>query len=135
MSRVLVWARAMRLGKGETRVQVLYSDRRATIDTEALLLRDYYWPFGAKRILLGDIEKIVVVPCTLATGKYRLYGTGAIGLWMPLDWRRPSRDRVFIIFFKRRWLKVGFTVEDGAQAEGVLRSLVPVERQGEVAQR
>ena len=52
----------------------LYSDGLVEISAETILFRRYYFPFGAKRLKLSDIERVVVQTPTFSTGKYCLQG-------------------------------------------------------------
>jgi hypothetical protein len=100
---------------------VLYSDSLVEISTETILFRRYYFPFGAKRLKLSNIERVVVQEPTLATGKYRLQGSGGLRTWFPMDLKRPRRNRIFIILLHNKWRRIGFTVEDESAVEQILR--------------
>lgn len=100
----------------------LYSDRLVEISDAGILFRLYYFPFGSKRVALEEIESIEAADCTLATGKWRLWGTGDFRTWFPCDWRRFARDKIF--FLRRRWKggRIGFSVEDSAAVAAVLEA-------------
>jgi hypothetical protein len=100
---------------------VLYSDSLVEISTETILFKRYYFPFGAKRLKLSDIERVVVQEPTLTTGKYRLQGSGGWRTWFPMDLQRPKRNRIFVILLRNRWRRIGFTVEDEGAVEQILR--------------
>jgi hypothetical protein len=99
---------------------VLYSDSLVEISAETILFRRYYFPFGAKRLKLSDVDRIVVQKPTFATGKYRLQGSGG-RTWFPMDPQRPKRHRIFVILLRNKWHRIGFTVEDEAMVEQILR--------------
>jgi hypothetical protein len=100
---------------------VLYSDSLVEISADAILFRRYYFPFGAKRLRLSDIERIVVETPTFATGKYRLQGSAGLHTWYPLDLQRPKRSKIFVIIRRHKKHRIGFTVEDEAAVEQILR--------------
>lgn len=101
---------------------ILYADRLVEISDEAILFRDYYFPFGTRRVAFADIERIQARPATLMTGKWRVWGTGDFVTWFPADWYRPSRDTVFLLIKKRGTLRIGFTVEDSAKVKAILHT-------------
>jgi hypothetical protein len=100
---------------------VLYSDSLVEISPETILFRRYYFPFGAKRLKLSDIDRVVVQKPTFATGKYRLQGSGGLRTWFPMDPQRPKRNRIFVILLRNKWRRIGFTVEDEVTVEQILR--------------
>jgi hypothetical protein len=99
----------------------LYSDSLVEISADAILFRRYYFPVGAKRLKLADIERVVVQTPTFATGKYRLQGSGDLRTWFPMDLQRPKRTKIFIVILRHKWRRIGFTVEDEAAVERILR--------------
>jgi hypothetical protein len=100
---------------------ILYSDRLVEISAETILFRRYYFPVGARRLKLSDIERVVVRTPTITTGKYRLQGSGGLRTWFPMDWQRPHRSKIFVMILRNRWHRIGFTVEDEAAVERILR--------------
>ena len=110
--------------------QILYSDKLVEITGDAIPFRMYYFPFGSKRVKLPTIARLRVMAPTLLNGKWRQWGTGDFSTWFPLDWRRSSRDRIFLAFLADRRVRIGFTVED---SDAVIRILgdkdVPIERE------
>jgi hypothetical protein len=100
---------------------VLYSDRLVEISAETILFRQYYFPFGARRLKLSDIERVVVQKPSFSTGKYRLQGSAGLHTWSPMDRQRPRRSKIFFIQLRSKKLRISFTVEDEAAVEHVLR--------------
>lgn len=101
--------------------RILYSDSLLEITDYAILFRNYYFPFGSKRIMLSEIGSVSTRPPSLLNGKYRIHGTGDFRTWYPFDLKRPFRDKIFIITFRHKWLRIGFTVEDSAKVEKILQ--------------
>lgn len=52
---------------------------------------------------------------------YTPVGAGNFKTWFPRDLKRPAREKIFFIELKGRWINIGFTVENAAQVEGILR--------------
>jgi hypothetical protein len=102
-------------------MNVLYSDRLVEISAETILFRQYYFPFGAKRLKLSEIERVVAQEPSFSTGKYRLQGSAGLHTWSPMDRQRPRRCKIFFIHLRRKKLRISFTVEDEAAVEHILR--------------
>jgi len=99
---------------------ILYSDKLIEINGDSILVRDYYYPFGDKRVHFEDIESIVVQKPNLKSGKYRYYGSGDFHAWFPPD-DRTSRDKIFIIKIKNKWWRIGLTVENSQAFQAVIK--------------
>ena len=89
----------------------LYSDKLVEIGADYILIRNYYFPFGSKKINVPDIEVINVDKPSLFSGKYRYVGTGDFRVWFPPD-NRTKREKIFVVKLKNAWWRAGFTVED-----------------------
>jgi hypothetical protein len=100
---------------------VLYSDSLVEISAETILFRRYYFPFGAKRLKLSEIEGVVVQQPSFSTGKYRLQGSAGLHTWSPMDLQRPRRSKIFFIRLRSQKLRISFTVEDAAAVEQILQ--------------
>jgi hypothetical protein len=100
---------------------VYYSDSLVEISGDTILFRRYYFPFGAKRLRLSDIERVVIETPTFFTGKYRLQGSAGLHTWSPLDLQRPRRGMIFLIILRHQKRRIGFTVEDDAALERISR--------------
>jgi hypothetical protein len=101
--------------------ELLYSDRLVEVTADSILFRCYSFPFGAKRVRFEEVAAVVPLRPTLWNGRWRLQGTGDFRTWFPLDWKRPRRDRIFLLHLKGRRRRIGFTVEDSAAVERILR--------------
>ena len=99
----------------------LYADKLVKITRDSLILHNYYF-FGLdKTIPFEKIAGIMVNQPSVSTGKWRIWGSGGPGAWLPFDWHRPSRDRIFHVRFKNTSFITGFTVENSAVVENILR--------------
>ncbi len=105
-------------------VEVLYSDTLVEITNEGILFRKYYLFTSTPRFVpFSEIDRIDVLRPSITTGKWRIGGSSSPGrIWFPLDWHRPSRDRIFRLLL-RNGKSIGFTVEDSAFALFMLRGL------------
>jgi hypothetical protein len=100
---------------------VLYADSLVEISADTILFRRYYFPIGTRRLKLSDIERVIIQTPTFATGKYRLQGSGGWRTWFPMDLQRPKRSKIFLLILRNKWRRIGFTVEDEAAVERILR--------------
>jgi hypothetical protein len=100
---------------------ILYSDSLVEISADTMLFRRYYFPVGARRINLSEIERVIVQNPTFSTGKYCLQGNGELRAWFAMDLQRPKRTKIFIIIQHGKWRRIGFTVEDEATVEQLFR--------------
>jgi hypothetical protein len=79
----------------------------------SITLYNYYFPLSKKlTIPFSDKEKIVTKTPTLFTGKFRYWGSGNFITWFPRNFKRNSRDKIFIVYRKNKKIKIGFTVKD-----------------------
>jgi hypothetical protein len=101
--------------------EILYKDTLVEIRDEFIILKNYYFPFGSKKILFKDIENIEIREPTLMNGKWRIWGTGNLLYWFPLDFARPSRKEIFIITNKNQKIKSCFTVVNSDKVEKILK--------------
>lgn len=97
----------------ELAINNLYEDKLVVINDESITLKDYYFPSSKpKKVLLKDIKLLEVNLPSLATGKWRIQGSGDLRTWFPMDIHRPKRDKIFFMKLKNQWIQIGFTVED-----------------------
>lgn len=114
-------------------MSTLYSDSLVEITDESITFRKFSWNFAyrPKRLDFSDITRVEVQVPSLRTGKWRLFGAGFdLHNWFPLDWHRPSRDKIFRAFlrgpgmraaFNFRLRSISFTVEDSKRVEQIFR--------------
>jgi hypothetical protein len=76
---------------------VTYDDGGVACTDEALVIRRYYFPFGAKRIPYAGIADVRRIPLTGMRRRYRLWGRGDFVHWYNLDTGRPGKSVAFII--------------------------------------
>lgn len=105
--------------------ETVYSDKLVEITNDSILVKNYYYPFGDKRVDFNTIESITVQKATLLSGKYRCYGTGDFRVWFPPD-NRSSRDKIFLITIKKKWWRIGLTVENSQAVLDLFKKNCPV---------
>jgi hypothetical protein len=111
-------ARDARAGVGDP----LYADRLVLIDADGITFRRYSLLFCRdRRVPFAEIASITVRAPSLATGRWRLWGSSDLRTWFPIDWHRPSRDAIFLIELAGSRSRIGFTVEDSARVVEILR--------------
>lgn len=74
-----------------------YDDGRVALTDDAVLIRSYYFPFGAKQIRYADISQVQRRPLTFMGGRYRIWGSGDLIHWYNYDPARPSKSTAFEI--------------------------------------
>jgi hypothetical protein len=100
---------------------VIYEDRLVSITGDGITFFHYYFPIlSSRRVDFADIDYITVNRATLRTGSWRIWGSGNLRTWFPLDASRPSRDLIFCAIVRGRGMNVGFTVEDSARVQEIL---------------
>ena len=102
---------------------VSYSDALVDINEQSIRLKNYYFPFGSRRVPFSEIIAVVVKEPTLLNGKWRRWGSGNLCTWFPPDLRRPWRDSIFIIQLASGWRRIGFTVEDSGRVRQILSEM------------
>jgi hypothetical protein len=101
----------------------LYADKLVEITGEALTFHNYYFWGCSKTVLISKIESVQGLTPGLNNGSWRIWGSSSFNGWMPMDWRRPSRDRIFLVSLKNKKFQIAFTVENSALAESALKQL------------
>ena len=100
--------------------ELLYKDKLIEVFEDSVIFHDYYFPFRDKRVEFKDVDSVIVLKPTILSGKYRYYGTGDFRTWFPPD-HRSSRDKIFVMKLKKKWWRVGFTVEDSGIVLDILK--------------
>ena len=99
----------------------LYDDGLLMLDEDGLTIRHYYFPLGtSKRLPYSAIRGIEVRRLGLLTGRGRIWGTGSLSHWFPLDCRRPQKSVVVVIHTDGS-VKPCVTPVDPQRFVGVLR--------------
>ena len=101
-----------------------YKDKLIEISDNTIVFKNYYFPAGSKSIKLSQVEYVEEKRLTLRNGKWRLHGTGDLlfRIWFPADYDRPSRDKIFVMKVKGKWMQIGFTVENSYAVSELFRT-------------
>jgi len=84
--------------------QVLYDDGLVQLDSYGLTIRRYYFPFGtSKRIPYPRIRGVQERRFGQLTGKLRLWGSGDLRHWLPLDTNRFQKEKAIILKLGGWW--------------------------------
>jgi hypothetical protein len=83
--------------RGGSTVSDSYVDRWITCTADAIEIRGYYFPWGAKRIPYDAVRSLRRVAIGALTGKWRIWGTANPRYWASLDPGRPRKDRALIL--------------------------------------
>lgn len=78
-------------------MSILYEDQYIVCDEQALVIKNYYFPMGSKRILYESIRQIDKEPVSLIDGKLRLWGMGLNPKWYHLDPQRIMKDTALVL--------------------------------------
>ena len=103
-------------------VMILYEENLITITKNAIIFKNYSLLLKPRRVNFTDIDHIDVLKPSLTTGKYRIWGSGNLSLWFPLDSGRFSRDTIFHAYLRIRGMNIGFTVENADEVTAILQS-------------
>jgi hypothetical protein len=90
----------------------IYPDNIIELSEEQIFFRNYYIPIGSKHVKLSDVDIVEVYKPEERTGRWRISRKKGFRTWFVSDWQRPVRDRVFILYLKNKWRRIGFTVEE-----------------------
>jgi hypothetical protein len=74
-----------------------YDDGKIACTDTGLVIRNYYFPAGAKRIPYTAIREVRVVPLRVM-GKLRIWGSGDFVHWFNLDGARPRKKTGLVIY-------------------------------------
>jgi hypothetical protein len=102
--------------------QLLYTDHLVRISEDRITFLHYSFPaLSPRSVSFSDIDHVSVKEPSVTSGKWRIYGSGDLHTWFPLDAGRSSRDRIFHARLKTRGMNIGFTVEDSGRVLSILK--------------
>jgi hypothetical protein len=110
-----------------------YEDPRIKTDDQQIALRMYYFPVGTKRIRWERVAEVREhdMGAGITGGRWRIWGSGDLVHWMPLDIRRPKKRRMFIFHLRESPFRPCITPDDPEAFKAVLVErgirLVPLE--------
>lgn len=108
--------------EGQMSGAAIYSDKLVEITEDSITFKNYCFPFGSKRVQFVRIDRVELREPSLASGEWRLWGTSFVPWWFPLDRKRPSKDKIFVVQLRDSTRRIGFTVENSSQVQAILRN-------------
>ncbi|HEX7354917.1 MAG TPA: hypothetical protein VF288_08815 [Mycobacteriales bacterium] len=75
----------------------MYADRWIRCTDKDIVVRGYYFPWGAKHIAYDRIQDITRVAMTYARGKGRIWGTASPTLWASFDPLRTRKSTALVV--------------------------------------
>jgi hypothetical protein len=111
-----------------------YQDRTIRADDREIALRWYFFPFGTKRIAWDRIVEVREhdMGTGITGGRWRIWGSGDLVHWLPLDMRRPKKRQMFIFFLQGSHARPCVTPDDPQAFRALLANkgvkLVPLAR-------
>lgn len=99
-----------------------YNDGIVSCDAEGVVIRGYYFPWGAKRVSYGETRGLERVSMGALTGRWRIWGTANLSLWANLDTKRPRKKIGFILDAGKR-VRPFVTPDDPDAFDSVVREL------------
>ena len=110
--------------------QVLYDDGLVKLDLDGLTIRRYYFPLGtSKRIPYARIKGVQERHMGALTGKGRLWGSGDLRHWFPLDLRRPQKEKALLLEVGA-WVRPVITPEDPERVLALLQGRTRRRKEG-----
>ena len=98
-----------------------YDDGNLVCEHDRLTIRAYYFPFGTKTIAYSQIQGLQRIEISgIASGRWRIWGTGNPRYWANLDTRRPRKTVGFVVDLGRRISPI-VTPDEPDAFESVLR--------------
>ena len=76
---------------------VLYRDRWIECTDTALIIHGYYFPWGSKTIPYAHIRGLSETKLGVATGQWRIWGSGDFKHWFNWDPGRTRKTRALIL--------------------------------------
>jgi hypothetical protein len=98
----------------------LYKDRWIELTDHDVIVRGYYFPWGAKRISYSSITSLDRFTMTALRGQWRIWGSGDLRHWANLDPGRPKKSVGFFLDLGRHVIPF-LTPDDPEAFEQALR--------------
>lgn len=104
--------------------QVFYDDGHVRLDHDGVIIRRYYFPLGmSKRIPYARIRAVRAWHMGPLTGKGRVWGSGDLRHWAPLDLHRRRKETALALDLGR-WMTPVITPDDPARVQAILQQRV-----------
>jgi hypothetical protein len=100
---------------------VLYQDRWITCEPDRLIIRGYYFPTGAPKVVpYRDIRRVTRIRLTTLGGRWRIWGTSDFRYWWHLDWSRPHKQVALVLDLGKR-IKPVITPDDPDRVAAIIQ--------------
>lgn len=76
---------------------ILYEDKYLVCDEDAITIKEYYFPFGSKRLPYKAIKKVREMELGVMSGRFRIWGMDLAPYWYHLDMERPKKRRSIVL--------------------------------------
>ena len=79
--------------------QASYQDSQVSCTDTGLVIKNYYFPVGAKRLPYGSIHDVTRLDLTGANAvrRWRLWGSGDFVHWWNFDAKRPTKKVALVL--------------------------------------
>lgn len=98
---------------------MLYDDGLVTLDEEGVTLRRYYLWGAAKHIPYATIASVRRRSMSAVTGRWRIWGSGDLVHYWPLDTKRPGKSEAIEVDTGHHWIPT-FTPDDPERVARIL---------------
>ena len=77
---------------------MVYSDKRIEVGDTGVRMKWYYFPFGTKTVAFNAIDRVLEhdMGTGAGGGRWRIWGSGDLKHWMPLDSARRRKTWMYI---------------------------------------
>jgi len=101
---------------------ILYQDQYLLCDSDALIIENYYFPVGSKRIPYDKIRQVTLETLDFWNGGGRLWGMGLSPHWFHLDLHRWQKKHCLIVEEVDNWVQSVITPDDPEQVLTLLQN-------------
>jgi hypothetical protein len=98
---------------------ILYEDKTLVCDDQALTIKNYYFPWGSRRVGYSSIKGLKDQDMSALTGGWRIWGMGLTPQWYHLDIGRPQKKRQMVLDLGE-FIKVVITPDEHDTVLGIL---------------
>jgi hypothetical protein len=102
-----------------------YDDGLIQLDRHAITLRRYHFPSGTSKVIpLRDVRGYTATPLRLGLDRFRVWGSGDLRRWLPLDIRRPLKTMLITLDVPGTFPKPACTPERPREFTAMLDELL-----------
>jgi hypothetical protein len=102
-----------------------YDDGLIQLDRHAITLRRYHFPSGTSKVIpLSSVRGYTAAPLRVWQDRFRVWGSGDLRRWLPMDLRRPLKSTVITLDVAGAFPKPACTPERPAEFTAMLDELL-----------